>query len=131
MYTFGPRLIILVVKSDNLDRSHPDLGWRIANNGLQNLEVCFLGPGEKYFARFQDGSYHCQAHGSFTDHMREEALGISAMTFGYGGSWVALVYNDDQRMTPVWYLNGYYKELEGKLKNYNVEELFIMVSDPS
>ncbi|KAJ5591975.1 P-loop containing nucleoside triphosphate hydrolase protein [Penicillium hispanicum] len=106
------------LQSKGLDRQYPHLGGKISAKGLNGLELCVLGPGQRYYARWTDGSWgawasdetnaELETYGNLSDGSK-----IMDVAFGYGDSFV-VSYGHSTNMKQLgnrWNLKGYYQDL--------------------
>ncbi|KAF2499257.1 P-loop containing nucleoside triphosphate hydrolase protein [Lophium mytilinum] len=77
------------VQSVDFDVEYPYLGAKIDSHGLNNLELCALGPGQHFYTRWRDG---CTRHWASrvvyakTAKVEKDGSIVIAIAFGYGGS---------------------------------------------
>ncbi|KAI3327314.1 P-loop containing nucleoside triphosphate hydrolase protein [Xylariaceae sp. AK1471] len=106
--------------SENLTRNYPYLAAHIDFHGIETLETCFLGPGQRHFARWQDGRYCCEANESTKRKIKECYRKIVAVAFGYADSCVVSYGTDLTKLSNHQDLGRYYPTLQQFL-NQNKE----------
>jgi hypothetical protein len=126
--------MVLIEQSQDLVRQYPHLGAKIGSHGLNNLEICTLGPGQTYYARWLDGTYNSwasdQANAALTKCSNHgNGSKILAVALGYGNSYVVSYgYRSNMKELGHEYdLKGYYPSLYQFLKE-NEGNLSIIVS---
>ena len=128
-------LMIMPDTSEGLFERYGNLGTILEARGFQNLEMCVLGPGNTYYARWRTGKWSCHGKSGFRNAVRRhsdmaDGSTILNLTLGFGGSYV-LSYgrrNDLRSVKSFWNLRGHYESLSQFLdKN---KDISIVVSLP-
>ncbi|KAL4928158.1 uncharacterized protein BDV17DRAFT_291906 [Aspergillus undulatus] len=109
--------------SADFDKVYPVLDTWIFDRGLNELELCCLGPSGRFFARWRDGSWRCrgpEAINAAINKAERDGYHIKAMALGYGDSYIISYAPKSStraaNWSTSWNLDGHYKEL-------NVENL--------
>ncbi|CAI6093828.1 unnamed protein product [Clonostachys chloroleuca] len=118
------------MKSSNFEKRYSQLNGDIRARGLDNLDMVALGPNQKYYARWKDGSWTSlasdEANSVFTRcHSKENRSNITAVAFGYGDAYViAFEYGfRSGRLGCNCSLNGHYPglaQLFGETRHINI-----------
>ncbi|OQD87678.1 hypothetical protein PENANT_c005G05767 [Penicillium antarcticum] len=124
--------------SEGLLERYEHLGEQITSRGFQKLEMCVLGPGNAYYARWQDGSWACHGESEYRNAIRtyssiDDGSTILNLALGYGGSYV-ISYgrrDDMRRIKSVWNLCGHYEHLAKFLENNHDISIAALALDPT
>ncbi|CAG9940299.1 unnamed protein product [Clonostachys rosea f. rosea IK726] len=118
------------MKSPNFEKRYSQLNGDIKVRGLDNLDMVALGPSQKYYARWKDGSWTSlasdEANSVFSRcHSKENRSNITAVAFGYGNAYViAFEYGfRSGRLGCNCSLNGHYPglaQLFGETRHINI-----------
>ncbi|VUC29350.1 unnamed protein product [Clonostachys rosea] len=118
------------MKSPNFEKRYSQLNGDIKVWGLDNLDMVALGPNQKYYARWKDGSWTSlasdEANAVFSRcHSKENRSNITAVAFGYGDAYViAFEYGfRSGRLGSNCSLNGNYPglaQLFGETRHINI-----------
>jgi hypothetical protein len=119
-----------------LETQYPWLSKKISTHGLQGLEYCALGPGQRHYARWKNNADSYYAFDQVIRLLRncrrdakETGSKIMAVAFGYGNACV-ISYGSvchPETLASCWNLFGYYPDLERFLRdNKPVRILVIM-----
>ncbi|KAI0458958.1 hypothetical protein F5B21DRAFT_500021 [Xylaria acuta] len=114
---------------------YPALGGKLYYRGLNNLDACFLGPQERYFARWQDGTIEFQL-GSEEIEVQAQKLflklsrQIVAVAFGYEGTYLFSYGNNLTRLKHLKDLKGHYPKLQELISKNNGLSIVSITLDP-
>ncbi|KAJ5145891.1 uncharacterized protein N7515_000455, partial [Penicillium bovifimosum] len=120
--------------------SGPKHYWCLDRHGIQNLEFCVLGPGQKYYARWANNAWFSRASDELHDVL-EEVINrpnkprIRALAFGYGNSYVlsfgsATGTKVNGRWGNHWNTKGYYPDLSDFLSGSGPLTILAVALDP-
>ncbi|KAH7114770.1 hypothetical protein B0J13DRAFT_681560 [Dactylonectria estremocensis] len=128
-YQNGDRIIWK--QSRDIGQAHPDLAAKLSLRGLNNLQVCALGPSGFYYARWLDGYWQSWAPAKANEDLTQCHKGdwkVVAMAWGYGGSYF-MSFGLESNMRGLGYrlnLQGFYPKLSEFLNangNISVQRL--------
>ena len=127
-------LIILAGQSQALERQYPHLGGKISAKGLAGLEVCVLGSGSQYYARWSDGSWGSWPAEEVNNDIEKysslsDGSTIMDVAFGYGDSYV-ISYGHASNLKQLgnrWNLKGYYQDLYNFIEANNPMSILVSV----
>ncbi|CAH0018597.1 unnamed protein product [Clonostachys rhizophaga] len=118
------------MKSPNFEKRYSQLNGEIKARGLDNLDMVALGPNQKYYARWKDGSWASLASDDANSvfsrcHSKENRSNITAVAFGYEDAYViAFEYGfRSGRLGCNCSLNGHYPglaQLFGETRHINI-----------
>ncbi|KAM0422014.1 hypothetical protein ACHAPD_000457 [Fusarium lateritium] len=118
-----------IVRYDNNDwrwsvafeRHYPELAKRIKSYGLNAVEICALGPGERYYTRWNEfHSYSCSTKftKTVTSIETNSSFGsVKAVSFGYGSSFLVSYGFESGHLGWTHDLQGHYPSLYRFLKS--------------
>jgi hypothetical protein len=74
-------------------QNYPYLAGKLGLHGVRNLEFCVLGPGQKYYARWVNGTWCSQASEEVNNALteianRSDGSKVLSMAIGYNDSYV-------------------------------------------
>ncbi|KAF4961107.1 hypothetical protein FSARC_10271 [Fusarium sarcochroum] len=102
------------------EHHYPDFAKNIRLYGLENLDVCTLGPDQAYYARWLDGSWSSSASDAFNQTITEVTKNghkVAAVSLGYGGSFFISYGSGSRYLEWNYQLEGYYRSLDRFLRS--------------
>ncbi|KAI0542496.1 hypothetical protein GGR58DRAFT_452595 [Xylaria digitata] len=116
--------------SENFTRYYPYVGAKIDSHGLNNLEVCFLGPQQRHFARWQDGRMCCHAAADLNAQFKKLGSQIVTVAFGFGDSYLFSYGTDLHKLRHYRDLKGYYLGLQQFFEREEGLSIIAIALDP-
>ncbi|TGJ77597.1 hypothetical protein E0Z10_g10674 [Xylaria hypoxylon] len=116
--------------SQNFTRYYPYVGAKIDSHGLNNLDVCFLGPLQRHFARWQDGRVCYHASADLNAQFKTLGSQIVAVAFGFGDSYIFSYGTDLFKLRHCRDLKGYYLGLQQFFDQAKALSIIAIALDP-
>ncbi|KAF2971981.1 hypothetical protein GQX73_g1610 [Xylaria multiplex] len=116
--------------SQNFTRYYPYVGAKIDSHGLNNLDVCFLGPLQRHFARWRDGMMCCHAAPDLNAHFKKLSSQIVAVAFGFNDSYLFSYGTDPHKLRHYRDLKGYYLGLQQLFEREKGISIIAIALDP-
>ncbi|GAW24134.1 hypothetical protein ANO14919_137150 [Xylariales sp. No.14919] len=98
--------------SEDFATYYPYLGAKVDSHGLNNLDVCFLGPLQRHFARWQDGMTCHYAAADLNAQFKEFGREIVAVAFGFDDSYLFSYGTNLSKLRHCGDLKEYYPDLQ-------------------
>lgn len=98
-------------QSANLEHQYPRLGAFIDNKGLNNIQLCSLGVGNRFFVRWKDGGWTSQASTSANRSFTKYGSQAICVAFGCGDSYFLSHGTNLNALGWAYNLEGYYPTL--------------------
>ncbi len=99
---------------------YPSLGAYLNTYGLDNLELCTLGPNASYYARWRNGRWWSWASEETSTAIfvaQSSGSHIKAIAMGYEGSYVISYGPPNNTSGRIWTLRGISKDTTQPLTN--------------
>ncbi|KAI0443047.1 hypothetical protein F4803DRAFT_550466 [Xylaria telfairii] len=96
----------------SLKKYYPELVAEIYSHGLNNLDVCFLGPNHRYFVRWKTGRMSYRTEKPINALFEELGSQIVTAAFGCGGTFLLSYGTDLTCLNTFQDLKGYYPRLQ-------------------
>ncbi|KAM3074394.1 hypothetical protein ACMFMG_002800 [Clarireedia jacksonii] len=110
------RMQIRLTRNPELVTQYPYLVSKIESHGLQNLEICVLGPHSVFFLRWLNGAYTYWADRAVVGPRIEQAsqnnFKIFAIAFGYDNTYILSYGNQINTLGSSMDLKAHYPNLQ-------------------
>ncbi|KAH7189594.1 uncharacterized protein B0J16DRAFT_117437 [Fusarium flagelliforme] len=104
------------VLSKSFAQAYPGFNDNLKELGLENLDICALGPEQQYYARWLDGTWFCGNVSTILvqtiKSLTQRGFKILTISLGYDDSFFITYELDPEHMGYLYDLRRYYRSLE-------------------
>ncbi|RBR21417.1 uncharacterized protein FIESC28_04954 [Fusarium coffeatum] len=104
------------VLSKSFAQAYPGFNDNLKELGLENLDICALGPEQQYYARWLDGTWFCGNVSTVLvqtiKSLTQRGFKILTISLGYDDSFFITYELDPEHMGYLYDLRRYYRSLE-------------------